>query len=110
MGEKIKDKDVNDFLDQDKQEKEFLAKQEKDKADLIFILNIPEGRRVIQKILYEMSLVHSSVFCETDRETSFQLGRQSIGMELQNMILEKKPSALTQLRVERIAEIKKGDK
>jgi hypothetical protein len=106
----MKPEDVENFLEQDKQEKEFIEKQERDKNDLLYILKFPEGRRVIQKLLYEMCFVHSTIFCETDRETNFQLGRQSIGMEIQNMILEKKPAVLTQLRVERLAEIKKGDK
>lgn len=64
-------------------------------------LNTVEGRRFLWR-MFEWTDILSTAFRQTDRDTAFQLGKQSLGQELLALLEEVDPGAWLALRAEQL--------
>lgn len=73
---------------------------ERDRSDLKKVLEMPEGRRFLWKLM-SGSRVFSSIFTNNALEMSFREGRRTIGLEILQQITNASPDALTRMQKER---------
>lgn len=79
-------------------------KRDREDGDLRKILSIPEGRRLIWKILSETGIYRSSF--TGNSETFYNEGRRRIGLFILEEIMKVKPEAYTQMQQEAAFEAK----
>lgn len=68
-------------------------------SDIRFILKTPEGRRFYWRLLAYTGMFRNP-FTDSDSRTNFNCGRQSVGQELLNRLMEAKPNAYGQMQEE----------
>lgn len=90
---------------EDKRIKKSIRKRERELSDIRFIIQKPEGRRFIWRVLEEGRVFHDA-YQPDSNTTYYNLGRQSISRLFLNELLEAKPEALSQMQDERAAEEK----
>lgn len=90
----------NFYGEEDKKLSEEIRKRKRDRedGDLRKVLSLPEGRRLIWKILAEAGVFRSSF--TGNSETFYNEGRRRIGLFILNEIMTVKPEAFTQMQQE----------
>ncbi len=75
-------------------------------ADLSAVLKLPQGRRLLWRLLQVAQPDHHGFVPADPYATAFHCGQKSIGLFLQNQILEVSPLQLAQMRAEYLSELK----
>lgn len=72
------------FEDEDKQKRAELRQKlrERELSDLAKVMSLPEGRRLLRRIIYELCRWMSSPFSQQDRITANLCGRREVGLQL----------------------------
>lgn len=100
------------FDDVEKRRKEIAdderRKLDREQSDLKKVLSLPEGRRLLWRLLAESSVFHVTYAEETNR-TMFNEGRRSLGLLFLHDILRAKPEAFTQMQREAAASDQKPE-
>lgn len=102
--------DDEDILDIDlekkvkESEEEQKRRRRRELNDLIKVLDIPEGRRVLWRLLSEAGVYRSS-FTENSNRTAFNEGRRDIGLLLLKDVNLAKPNAFAQMQREYVSEL-----
>ena len=79
--------------------------EKRNAADLVAILKMPQGRRLLWRILQASQLQHHGFVPADPYATDFHCGQKSLGLFLQNQILEVAPLMLAQMRSEYQSEV-----
>ena len=74
-------------------------------ADLEAVLKMPQGRRLLWRILQAAQLEHHGFVPSDPYATAFHCGQKSLGLLIQNQILEIVPLMLAQMRTEHQSEV-----
>lgn len=85
-------------------------RQDRSKQDWQWVLENPNGRRIIWDILRACGIDRHSFVSADPHATAFQCGQQSIGLWLKSLIHEAKPTALLQMQQEYESELKSQEK
>ena len=80
-------------------------KEKRNAADLATLLKMPQGRRVLWRILQAARIDEHGFVPSDPYATAFHCGQKSIGLFLQEAILQVSPLLLSQMRAEYISEV-----
>lgn len=94
---------IDDANEESKQE--FIKRREREISDLQKVLRVPEGRRLILRILSEAGVVRAS-FSLNSMQTAFNEGKRDIGVWLLKDLDEAEPMAFSQMLREYYSELK----
>lgn len=86
-----------------KRRKKAERKRERELSDIRFVLQKPEGRRFIWRVIEE-GKVFLDAYTPESNSTYYNLGRQSVSRNFLNDVLDAKPDSLSQMQQERDAE------
>ena len=101
-----KDIDIFKIDEQNKEvQKEFEKRRTREIDDLQKVLKIPEGRRLIWRILSEAGVFKAS-FSLNSMQTAFNEGRRDIGIWLIQDVDRAEPNAYAQMQREYYSELK----
>lgn len=93
---------------QDEQQIEFQErekkKRERDLSDLKKVLAMPEGRRLLWRLLSEAGVFRTTF--TGNSQTFLNEGRRQIGLLILSEIMQAKPEAFTQMQREYVSELK----
>ena len=79
--------------------------EQRNAADLAAVLKLPQGRRLLWRIL-QAAQVDAHGFVPGDAQaTAFHCGQRSIGLFVQSQITEISPLILAQMRAEYLSEV-----
>jgi len=106
MAEKDKDFDVFKIDEQNKEaQKEYEKRRTREIDDLQKVLKLPEGRRLVWRILSEAGVFKAS-FSLNSMQTAFNEGRRDIGIWLIQDVDRAEPNAYAQMQREYYSELK----
>ena len=77
----------------------------RDAADLQAVLKLPQGRRVLWRLLQAAQVEQHGFVPGDPCATAFHCGQKSLGLFLQQQIAELSPLLLAQMRAEYLSEI-----
>ncbi len=80
-------------------------REKRNAADLACILKLPQGRRVLWRIMQSARLDEHGFVPGDAQATAFHCGQKSIGLFLQAEIAQLSPLMLAQMRAEYLSEI-----
>ncbi|MBQ7908274.1 MAG: hypothetical protein IJ311_02105 [Elusimicrobiaceae bacterium] len=78
--------------------------EKRNQADLATVLKLPQGRRLLWRLLQAGQLESHGFVPSDPYATAFHCGQKSIGLFLQSQILEVSPLILAQMRAEYLSE------
>lgn len=79
--------------------------QKRNAADLQAVLKLPQGRRVLWRLLQAAQVEQHGFVPGDPCSTAFHCGQKSLGLFLQQQIAELSPLLLAQMRAEYLSEI-----
>ena len=79
--------------------------QKRNAADLQAVLKLPQGRRVLWRLLQAAQVDQHGFVLGDPCATAFHCGQKSLGLFLQQQIAELSPLLLAQMRAEYLSEI-----
>ena len=80
-------------------------REKRNAADLACILKLPQGRRLLWRVLQACRLDEHGFVPGDSTATAFHCGQRSIGLFLQAEIMQVSPLLLAQMRAEYLSEI-----
>ena len=95
-----------DTSQEEKKEKKADRRRERELSDIRRILQLPEGRRFLWRVLEKGRVFQDAYAGESIHGTNYNLGRQSVSRDFLNDILEADSRGLIQMQEEQKSEQK----